>query len=254
MRPALLLVALLLAGPGRAADLVVFVNGDRLSGEIVATGTRRVRLKTPYGRLEIPRTEIERLVWEDGREEVVTPPGGPQTPRTTVDLEIVVTGNTFWQAWDPKMAPADPSLRLVVLLDEQAVSAYTDPHLDPDDLPGAVVNSFVFAPARVLLNPAEGVQARPPEAERGGVRLALELPARLAGHRRLVLAYQVNDGTTSGPEWREVVEARARVDLSAGKTVRVILEQDRGRMEYTDRYMHYVETFRALAHVASPSP
>jgi hypothetical protein len=25
-------------------------------------------------------------------------------------------------------------------------------------------------------------------------------------------------------------------------------------MEYTDRYMHYVETFRAFAHVASPSP
>jgi hypothetical protein len=169
-------------------------------------------------------------------------------------MDIVVTGNTFWQAWDPKLAPADPSLRLVVFLDEQAVSAYTDPHLDPDDLPGAVVNSFVFAPERVLLNPAEGVQARPPEPERGGVRLALELPARLAGRRQLFLVYQVNDGPASSPEWREVVEARVSVELSTGNAVRVILEQDRGRMEYTDRYMHYVETFRAFAHVASPSP
>ena len=67
-RPFLLSLALLLATSGLAADLVVFVNGDRLSGQIVATGTRRVRLKTPYGRLEIPRTEIERLVWEDGRD------------------------------------------------------------------------------------------------------------------------------------------------------------------------------------------
>jgi hypothetical protein len=218
MKPfVLLLLALSLAVPAGAVDVVVFLNGDRLSGEIVATGTRRVRLKTPYGRLEIPRKEIERLVWEDGREEIITPPAGP-------------------------------------ILDEQAVCAYTDANLDPDDLPGAVVNSFVFAPERVLINPAEGVEAGPPEPGRGGVRLALELPARLVGQRQLVLAYQVNDGTTSSPEWREVVEARASVDLSVGKTVRVTLEQDRGRMEYTDRYMHFVETFRAFAHVAAPSP
>ena len=71
MRPlVLLLLALLLASPGLAADVVVFVNGDRLSGDIVAKGTRRIRLRTPYGRLEIPRTEIERLVFEDGREEI----------------------------------------------------------------------------------------------------------------------------------------------------------------------------------------
>jgi hypothetical protein len=255
MRPlTLLLLTLLLAAPGRPDDLVVFVNGDRLSGEIVARGTRRIRLKTPYGRLEIPRTAIERLVWEDGREEVVTPPAGAPPPGTTIELDLVVTGNAFWQAWNPKTAPADPSLRLVVLLDEREVISYADVNLDPDDLPGAVVNSFVFAPERLLLAPAEGVKAHPPEAGKGGVRLALELPARLAGPRELTLVYQVNEGTTSRPEWRDMVEARANLDLSTEKPVRVILEQDRGRMEYTDRNMHYLETFRAFAHVASSSP
>ena len=52
------LLALILAAPLVAQDQVVFVNGDRLSGKIVATGTKRIRLRTPYGRLEIPRTEI----------------------------------------------------------------------------------------------------------------------------------------------------------------------------------------------------
>ena len=254
MRPlVLLLLTLLLAAPGLADDLVVFLNGDRLSGDIVAKGTRRIRLRTPYGRLEIPRTEIERLVWEDGREEIVSAPVASAPPKTTVDLALVITGNTFWQAWDPKTAPADPSLRLVVLLDEDELVTYTDVNLDPDDLPGAVVNSFVFAPERLLAAPATGVKVRPPEPGKGGIRLALELPAQLGGQRQLVLAYQVNDAASSDPEWRNLVEARARVDLSPERPVRVMLEQDRGQMEYTERSMHYVDTFRAFARVASPS-
>mgnify|MGYP001818038136 FL=1 len=255
MRPlVLLLPALLLAAPGPAADLVVFVNGDRLSGDIVAKGTRRIRLRTPYGRLEIPRTEIERLVWEDGREEIISAPEAPAPPRTTAELALVITGNTFWHAWDPKTAPADPSLRLVVLLGEEEVATYTDVKLDPDDLPGAVVNSFVFAPERLLVVSAEQVKARAPEPGKGGVQLVLELPPRLGGQQQLVLAYQLNDGTSSRPDWRDVVEARATVDLAPARPQRVTLEQDRGQMEYTDRSMHYVETFRAFAHVASPSP
>ena len=76
MRPlALLPLTLLLAASGLGADLVVFVNGDRLSGEIVATGTRRIRLKTPYGRLEIPR--IKQLPRSPHRP-VIDRPGSPK--------------------------------------------------------------------------------------------------------------------------------------------------------------------------------
>jgi hypothetical protein len=248
-----LALAVLVAPSGLSADAVVFVNGDRLSGQIVARGTRRVRLKTPYGRLEIPRKEIARLVFDDGREEIVTPPDEPPPPKTTADLVLVVTGNTFWQAWDPDAAPADPSLRLVVLLDGREVITYTDVNLDPDDLPGAVVNSFVFAPERLLVSPAAGVKASPPEPGRGGIRLALELPPRLSGQSQLALVYQVNEGTASDPEWRDVVEAEVRVELSPEEPTQVRLEQDRGRMEYTERSMHFVETFRTFALVVKPS-
>ena len=101
--PLTLLAALLAAHS--AEDMIVFVNGDRLSGTIVAAGTKRIRLRTPYGRLEIPRTEIERLVWENGREEILAPPPGRPPPKTTADLVLVLNGSSFWQAWDPSFPP-----------------------------------------------------------------------------------------------------------------------------------------------------
>jgi len=65
------------------------VMGHEFCGEIVATGTRRVRLKTPYGRLEIPRKEIERLFSPEFRnrlDEIVTfAPLGPEVMGRVVD-------------------------------------------------------------------------------------------------------------------------------------------------------------------------
>jgi hypothetical protein len=250
-RAPLLAAALLLAAPGLHADAVVFTNGDRMSGTIVATGTTRIKLRTPYGRLEIPRTEIERLLWNDGREEVLN---APPEPKTTPDLVLVVSGHTFWQAWDPARAPADPSLRLAVYLDGQEVVAYTDVNLDPQDLPGALVNSFIFRPERLLVRPGDGVKTQPPGLEGGKIRLALELPEGLVGERRLELAYQVNDGSSTDPEWRDVVRAGTRVDLTPETRAQVRLEQDRGLMEYKDEGMRHVETFRAVAQVLPPAP
>lgn len=253
-----LLTVTLLVGlvttPLLADDAVVFVNGDRLSGKIVATGTKRIRLRTPYGRLDIPRPEIERLIWEDGREEILTAPAEPPPPKTTADLVLLVNGNAFWQAWDPKLPPADPSLRLVARLDGGEVIAWADVNLDPEDLPGAVVNSFVFHPERLFVRPDEGVQALPPESSTRGIRLALELPPDLVGDRWLSVAYQVNDGSSSYPEWRDLVEGGTRVHLSPEAPVHVRLEQDRGLMEYTERAMQAVETFRVVAREIPYSP
>ena len=250
----LALLALSLAAPVVAQDQIVFVNGDRLSGKIVATGTKRIRLRTPYGRLDIPRTEIEKLVWEDGREEIVTPPAEPPPPRTTADLVLLVNGNTFWQAWDPKTPPADPSLRLVARLDGSEVVAWSDVNLDPDDLKGAVVNSFVFHPERLFVQTEEGVKAAPPEGGAGGVRLALELPPEHVGGRWLSVAYQVNDGTSSYPAWRDVAEGGTHVSTSPEAPVHVRLEQDRGLMEYDKRSMQDVHTFRVVAREVPASP
>jgi hypothetical protein len=166
-------------------------------------------------------------------------------------LVLAVHGHAFWQAWDPKAAPADPSLRLDVALDDRVVVDYVDANLDPEDLPKAVVNTFVFAPDRLFVQSAEKVTARPPELVSGEIRLALELPTEMAGRRRLRLAYQVNEGGSAAPRWRDVVQAATDVVLVAGAPARVRLDQDRGLMQYAKRAMRNVETFRA---VAQPEP
>ena len=262
MRPATLALLLLLVVPALRADVVVFVGGDRMSGDIVAKGTVRVRLKTPYGLLVIPRAKIERLLYADGREEVLNAPPPPPTPPppATVGLRILVTGDSFWQAWDPSSAPADPSLRLVVMVDGRPVAAYVDSDLDPADLEGALVNSFVFSPEHLVRRPAEGVQATPPQPGPDGIALALELPLDLAGPRRIAFAYQVNDATAAAPEWRDVVEAGLDLDLGPERPARVRLEQDRGEMEFGrkrlafgSKVMKHVESFRVVARpLASP--
>jgi hypothetical protein len=242
------------------ADVVVLVNGDRVSGKVLGSVSRRVRLQTPYGTLVVPRAKVERILRDDGREEIVNaPPAAPAPPPAPPPpppprLELVVSGDTFWQAWDPKAAPADPSLRLELRLDEQLAVAYTDANLDPEDLPKAVVNSFVFSPERLFVTVGERVVAGPPviatRDTAGGhsgseIRLPVELPAELAGERRLRLAYQVNEGTSTQPVWRVVTEAAATVALAPGQTARVRAQQSRGTMEFSRKKMRNVESFTA---------
>jgi len=242
-----LALALLVAAAApllRAEEVVVFVNGDRLSGTIAATGTKRVRFKTPYGLLVIPRTQIERLIYADGREEVVTPPAAPPPP--VAELELRVTGDTFWQAWKPETAPADPSLRLRLALDGETIVTYEDASLDPGDLPGAVVNSFLFAPDRLFVRPGPRVKVQPPDPGAGGVRLVVDLPPEMAGAHHLALAYEVNDATSQAPEWRPVVQGDIDVTLAADRPTLVRVLQDRGEMEFHRGSMRGVDTFRLI--------
>jgi len=250
MRAALAVLALLLGAPLLRADVVVLVNGDRITGRVIGKITRRVRVQTPYGTLVIPADKVERIRRDDGSEEVlnVVPapdatPAPPPPPPTA--LVLVVSGHTFWQAWDPKVAPADPSLRLEVRLDDRVVASYTDVNLDPEDLPKAVVNSFVFSPERLFMSAAAGITVAPPELVAGEIRLPLTLPEELAGRRALRLAYQVNDAGSAAPAWRDVVLATGEVALEPGGAARVHVQQDRGTMEYTRRHMRNVETFHA---------
>jgi hypothetical protein len=169
---------------------------------------------------------------------------------------VAISGNSFWQAWDPKAAPLDPSLRLEARLEDRAIASYTDVNLDPEDLPKAVVNSFVFSPERLFVNAGEGCAAAPPEVSAGEIRLAVAVPAEIAGRRHLRLAYQVNDAGSAAPAWRDVVLAEGEVVLAAGAEARVRVRQDRGTMDYVKRRMRNVETFRAVlqAEPAVPEP
>jgi hypothetical protein len=258
MRPLLAALVLLLAAPALEADVVVLVNGDRVTGRVIGRTTRRVRVQTPYGALVIPADRVERIRRDDGREEVLNAPPvaapTPPPPPPPVTLLVVVSGNAFWQAWDPKSAPADPSLRLEVRVDDRAVASYTDVNLDPEDLPKAVVNSFVFSPERLFVAAAEGVAVSPPALLAGEIRLALSLPAELAGRRQLRLAYQVNDAESGAPAWRDVVLGEGEVVLAPGQETQVRLQQDRGTMEYTRRRMRNLESFRATLEVETAAP
>ena len=258
MRTRLAALALVLCAPHAGADVIVFVNGDRVSGHVVGRITRRVRVQTPYGVLVIPADKVERIRRDDGSEELLNarpaPAPTPPPPPPPATRMVVVGGHSFWQAWDPKAAPEDPSLRLEVRLDDRVVASYTDVNLDPEDLPKAVVNSFVFSPERLFVSAAEGVTVAPPQLAAGQIRLAIVFPAELAGRRRLRLAYQANDAGSAAPQWRDVVVALGEVALAPGAAAGVRVSQDRGAMDFVKRRMRNVETFRATLGPEPPAP
>jgi hypothetical protein len=249
VRAAVLAAALLAAPASLPAEVVWLRNGDRLTGTIVSETARSLRLKMPFATVLIPKSRIDRLVRADGTEEVLAAPaplaaGSPTLPpKPAARLVLVLTGASFWQAWDPKDAPSDPTLRLQVRIDEEPVATWVDAGLDPEDLPGAVVNTFAFTSGEEAGMAAPGVLLTPPEVQPGRVVLRIGL-AGVAGPRQLRVSYQVNEGGAAAPAWRDVATATATATLQPDGPTVVQLRQDRGRMEYTRRRMRDVETFR----------
>ena len=233
-----------------AAEVVWLRDGDRVTGRIVSETRRSLRLQTPYGRLLIPKSRIERLVRADGREEVLNPPSPAPSPpagEPVARLLLVVTGASFWQAWDRRDAPADPTLRLEVRLDEEPVAAWTDARLDPDDLPGAVVNTFAFDAGDAVGVAAADATPGTPEVQPGRVRLRIDTTRRVGAESRLGVAYQANEGTQEAPLWRDLAVAAEAVTLREEAPAVVQVRQDRGRMEYAGfprKRMRNVESFR----------
>ena len=255
MRAAALALLLAAAAPALALaeDVILLRNGDRVSGRIVGETSKSLRIQTPYGRLAIPRERIERIQREGKPEQVLNPPqadAAPTLPRrdqTRPRLMLVVLGKTFWQAWHPRAVPADTGLRFEVTVDEETVATYVDSTLDPDDIPGSVVNAFSFLAGEVAVHAEEGVSAAPPEARPGRVVLRLDLPSEHAGERRVRLAYQANEGPEAAPVWRDLASADATVELGAEGPVFLQVRQDPGRMAFSGfprRRMKNVDTFR----------
>ena len=253
MRPISFVAGLLLAACAASADVVYLRDGDQVTGKIVARGTRRIRVQTAYGLLVIPLEKVDRIKKDDGSEEhlntvVQAPTATPSPPPAPVKLVLDLGGNTFWQAWDPKTPPADASLQFAIRLDDKTVAAYVDSTLDPGDLPKAIVNSFAFTPEALKMLPVPGVLLAPPEVRTGRVHLALELPATWTGTRRIRVGYQSNEGTAGEPHWRDLVGGEAVIDLAAGKTSTVSIEQARGFMEFKSKQMKSVESFQVTLH------
>jgi hypothetical protein len=244
--------AALLAGSLAAAEVVTLLNGDRITGRILSETPRTVRLQTAFGRLAIPRKEIKTILRADGAEEVitavdpVTSPVGPVVPDKLARVVLIVTGKTFWQAWDPKEA-GDPSLRLDVRLDEEPLLGYVDAKTDPDEIKGAVVNNFAYDPETVKMEAQPRVTTYPPEVRPGRIVLKFDVAEGAADNRRLRVAYQKNEGTAEQPAWRDLTAGEAAVTLKTDVPNFLQVRQDRGQMEFSGflkKRMKNVESFK----------
>lgn len=255
------------SAPKTPPDVFFLAGGDRVSGRTLSKGRRAFVVQTPYGRLTLPRDDVARIAWGDGREEILRPEAAPSpaagpAPPAAATLVLAVAGASFWYAWD-RRETVDPTLRLQLWLDERELATYVDPKLDPQDLPRATVNSFSFDPAELRVLAAEGVEAAPPETRPGRVTLRLKLAAAqgdaaaAAQTRRLRLAYQINTGTLGEPAWRDVAGAALDARLEPGHSTVVELSQDAGRMEFSGfghKRMKNVGSFRLEARPELDSP
>jgi hypothetical protein len=260
------LAALLVAGP-LGADVFVLRSGDRITGKPYLRGTKFVRIETLYGKLRIPLADIERIVHDDGSEERLHEPEpaavrAPEPmPSVRIPLQLDIEGSAFWYAWAPSSpAEVDKTLRLVVTLDGQETVMFTDPVTNPGDLQGALVNSFSFGSGETTVHPGPGVSTVPATVVPGHIRLALELPAELAGDRVLRLVYQRDAGTAAEPDFVEVAGGALVIALAVGRATQVRVSQDAGDMQYSgflgiSKKMKNVDTFRVrLEAVPAESP
>jgi len=256
MGPALAVLVASLA----AADVFVLTNGDRVTGKRLSSTRRTFVVQTEFGRLSIPRARVERIVKNDGSEEMINAPGFvpmAPLPGTSVPtamprarLVLIVVGKSFWLAWDPKHNPnIDPSLRMEVSLDGHPVAGYADTRTDPKDLPGATVNTFSFLEGDFEMEGAAGALLGAPEVRpgRASLRIDVPFPSEAPAARKLRVAYQFNSGTADEPEWKDVVTAETTIALLRGSPTFVLLRQDPGRMQFsglTRRRMRNIESFR----------
>lgn len=231
--------------------VVWLLNGDRLTGTIASESKTSLRVKLPFASILIPKNSIERLsrdgkeeILHESREQVTVVAPAPRVPAVpTAHLVLVLTGASFWQAWDRKDAPVDPTLRLHIRIDEAEVAAWADGTLDPRDLPGAVVNTFAFTGDEAGLA-APHVLLSPPEVQPGRVVLRVDVPRVVGENRRLSVTYQVNEGSVENPAWRDVVMATSTLTLRGDGPTPIQLRQTRGQMEFARKHMREVESFR----------
>jgi len=231
--------------------VVWLLNGDRLTGTIASESKTSIRVKLSFASILVPKSRIERLsrdgkeeILHEAREQVTVVAPAPRVPAVpTAHLVLVLTGASFWQAWDRKDAPVDPTLRLHIRIDEAEVAAWADGTLDPRDLPGAVVNTFAFTGDEAGLA-APHVLLSPPEVQPGRVVLRVDVPRVVGENRRLSVTYQVNEGSVENPAWRDVVMATATLTLRGDGPTPIQLRQARGQMEFARKHMREVESFR----------
>ncbi len=228
----------------------VLENGDRVSGQVLSEGERSFRIQTQYGGLVIPRAHIVRILGDDGAQLFPTPTPTPvptPTPAPVCDLLLEVTGSVFWYAWPTRGSDVDPTLRLQVSLDGIPSATFVDATPNPDVVAAPLVNSFSFSEGTLFLESGAETRVAAPDVAPGHVQLWVGLPPTMGGTHWLEVTYQINKGTATQPAFHDLVTAGAQVVLRVGGLTRVVVAQDRGKMEYSGLFkkrMKNVDTFQ----------
>jgi hypothetical protein len=256
------LVWIVLTG-GAAAEVVFLTNGDVIHGAIVAANNDSVTLETPYGKLSIPKSDIERIDYQDGGEPAEEGEVASERPRSNIErwrsrvpsgssqISLQISGRSFWYAFDsPAERPADTRIRMSLFVDNSPACTFLDER--PDTVDGnTLYNSFTFSPTdSQVLETADGFDCRIDEAEDGEVVLRLVMPNEVAdGQVNVRMLYEINHGDRTLPSWVDAVSRSFNVEASPGRDTRVRLEQDSTALEYSGLFkktMKNVELFQLI--------
>ncbi len=246
-----------------SAEIVHLKNGDVLHGSVISVNSREITLETPYGRLKIPKDDIQRIDYEEG-EKGKAPEGKPAPkPRLAIkapkeELEVSSTrsvismeirGRSFWYAFiSPTASPADLSVRLRIYFGDKEAAMLLD--TKPDTVDGdTYYNSFTFSPTdSKVIRTGAGFDCVVTEAEDGRVTLRLQLPEGESGGKYLIrMRYQVNEGDRQFPRWTDAVTRGFNIQVEPRMETHVILQQDASGLDYTGFFrksMQNVESFR----------
>lgn len=230
----------------------------------------QITIKTAYGRLVIPKADLDRVVYEDGK--APAEPGGvkldappapapprPPTPRIGPPVRLVasqrplvtleIRGRSFWYAFQG--SSADPRIRLRLFLAGKQIAELVD--AKPDTVDGTTLyNSFTFSPSESqVTTTAEGYRCAVEEAVDGKVVLRIELPDRPildkpGDARELQMLYQVNEGTQDLPRWVDAVSRAFPIQVRNGKHTQIVLQQDASGLDFGGlmrKKMKNVESF-----------
>jgi hypothetical protein len=247
-----------------AAEIIYLKNGDVLHGTVVGATASRVTLQTPYGKLIIPKNDIQRIEYEGGtpsktaeaksvpktekpaaKVEPDLPP--PKPSRALVSLEI--RGRAFWYAFEsPPDNPADLSIRMRLFLGDDEAAMLLDSK--PDTYDGnTYYNSFTFSPTdSKVMRTGEDYKCEVIKTEDDRILLKLELPEEQKEGQILVrMLYQVNEGSRNLPRWNDAVSRAFSVQVKPGQEAYVVLRQDSSGLDYSGMFrksMKNVESFQ----------
>ena len=226
------------------SEVIYLENGDVVHGELVAANNTEITLKTAYGKLVIPKKDIERIDYQD------SPPPKASAPATEAKdvsasrrpvsgdravISLNITGRSFWYAFESSDDnAADTRIRLRLYVGSARACTFEDEKPDTVD-GGTLYNSFTFSPTdSLLIETLEGFECSVDKSEDGDVHLRIDLPPESSTGRQLIrMLYEVNEGDRSFPSWANVVSRSFSVEVEPGKETAVILEQDASAVEYT---------------------